>query len=233
MLKFFRKIRQKLLNENRLTRYFAYAVGEILLVVIGILIALGVNNLKEQKKDDQTERFLLQQVKTENDYNLEIFNQNTQYFQKVEQNLLEMVTALADPPSPKRDSLIQVQLNGLLNISKLVFSEEYLLRYLNASQLNDNELIPDFIEMKDFYLALEQASQSSFDYKFANILSWLEDAIDLTDGKIINMAKLEDRVFVNRIIILGAIELEMAEKIKDGLAQAEKLDSLLTRRLNQ
>lgn len=47
MISFFRKIRQKLLKENRVTRYLVYAVGEILLVVIGILIALQLNIQKE------------------------------------------------------------------------------------------------------------------------------------------------------------------------------------------
>lgn len=43
MISFLRKIRQKLLSQNRLTQYLAYAIGEILLVSIGILIALQVN----------------------------------------------------------------------------------------------------------------------------------------------------------------------------------------------
>ncbi len=44
MIKFFRTIRQRMLKENRFSRYFLYAIGEIVLVVIGILIALQVNN---------------------------------------------------------------------------------------------------------------------------------------------------------------------------------------------
>ncbi|SDC88493.1 hypothetical protein SAMN04488104_100894 [Algoriphagus faecimaris] len=47
MLNFFRKIRQKLLQQNQVTRYLAYSVGEIFLVVIGILVALQVNNRNE------------------------------------------------------------------------------------------------------------------------------------------------------------------------------------------
>jgi hypothetical protein len=54
MLKFFRKIRQKLLSENRFSKYLIYAVGEIILVVIGILIALQVNNWNEQRKLENT-----------------------------------------------------------------------------------------------------------------------------------------------------------------------------------
>ena len=50
MIKFFRKIRQNLLMENKTSRYFKYAIGEIILVVIGILIALQINNWNEIKK---------------------------------------------------------------------------------------------------------------------------------------------------------------------------------------
>ena len=49
MIKFFRNIRQNLLNEGKITRYFKYAIGEILLVVIGILIALSINNWNNNK----------------------------------------------------------------------------------------------------------------------------------------------------------------------------------------
>lgn len=51
MIKFFRHIRQRLLAENRVSKYMVYAVGEIVLVVIGILIALGINNWNQDRKD--------------------------------------------------------------------------------------------------------------------------------------------------------------------------------------
>jgi hypothetical protein len=49
MVSFLRKIRQKLLSQNRVTRYLAYAVGEIALVMIGILLALQVNTWNEER----------------------------------------------------------------------------------------------------------------------------------------------------------------------------------------
>jgi hypothetical protein len=51
MIKFFRKIRQKLVSENKFSKYLIYAIGEIILVVIGILIALQINNLNESQKN--------------------------------------------------------------------------------------------------------------------------------------------------------------------------------------
>jgi hypothetical protein len=64
MLRFFRQIRQKLLTENRFSKYLLYAVGEILLVVIGILIALQVNNWNEARKLRQVEIDSLSEILT-------------------------------------------------------------------------------------------------------------------------------------------------------------------------
>ena len=53
MIKFFRRIRQRLLSENNLSKYLIYAIGEILLVVIGILIALQINNWNNKNNERQ------------------------------------------------------------------------------------------------------------------------------------------------------------------------------------
>jgi hypothetical protein len=70
MIKFFRRIRQNLLNEGKTTKYFKYAIGEIILVVIGILIALQINNWNEYRKDRVKEQVLLTQLKREYNSNL-------------------------------------------------------------------------------------------------------------------------------------------------------------------
>ena len=62
MIKFFRKIRQKLVSENKFSKYLLYAIGEIILVVIGILIALQINNWNEMRKEQNLELALLQEM---------------------------------------------------------------------------------------------------------------------------------------------------------------------------
>ena len=62
MIKFFRHIRRSLINQNQMGKYFKYAIGEILLVVIGILIALQINNWNSNKKDREKERVVLVQI---------------------------------------------------------------------------------------------------------------------------------------------------------------------------
>ena len=67
MINFFRKTRKKLADDNKPLKYMRYAIGEIVLVVIGILIALSINNWNERVKNEQKEKDhlvnLLQELK--------------------------------------------------------------------------------------------------------------------------------------------------------------------------
>tara|TARA_R110000744_G_scaffold305888_1_gene414228 strand:- start:1715 stop:1927 length:213 start_codon:yes stop_codon:yes gene_type:complete len=65
MIKFFRKIRKNLLNEGKTTKYFKYALGEIVLVVIGILIALYLNNQQEAYTIQKQQENYLGQIRGE------------------------------------------------------------------------------------------------------------------------------------------------------------------------
>ncbi len=62
MITFFRKIRFALMSGNKSTKYFKYALGEIVLVVIGILIALQINNWNEYRKDRIVEKKILNEI---------------------------------------------------------------------------------------------------------------------------------------------------------------------------
>tara|TARA_R110002074_G_scaffold61918_27_gene149376 strand:+ start:483 stop:1229 length:747 start_codon:yes stop_codon:yes gene_type:complete len=62
MIKFFRKIRQKMLTENKFSKYLLYAIGEIILVVIGIMMALTINEWKNEKRIQSEEKVTLQKL---------------------------------------------------------------------------------------------------------------------------------------------------------------------------
>jgi len=70
MLKFFRRIRRKLLDKGNLKKYLMYAFGEILLVVVGILIALQINNRNEVNKSIERQGNYLALIRTEMSNNL-------------------------------------------------------------------------------------------------------------------------------------------------------------------
>ncbi|HCW06107.1 MAG TPA: hypothetical protein DGG95_01935 [Cytophagales bacterium] len=61
-MKLFNTLRQKLLQENKTMSYLKYALGEILLVVIGILLAMKINTWNENSKDHETEIYILTEI---------------------------------------------------------------------------------------------------------------------------------------------------------------------------
>ena len=94
MINFLRKFRQQLLKENRIGKYLTYAIGEIILVMIGILLALQVNNWNERRKAVDQEITILKNIKQ--DINLDTLDLTFNYeyhkkFYKAERALLELL----------------------------------------------------------------------------------------------------------------------------------------------
>ena len=65
MINFFRKIRQNLLTENKFSKYMLYAIGEIILVVIGILIALGISNQNQERINEEKIANILKEIQSD------------------------------------------------------------------------------------------------------------------------------------------------------------------------
>ncbi|MFC3880063.1 DUF6090 family protein [Algoriphagus namhaensis] len=96
MIKFFRKIRQKLLSKNKVSSYVLYAVGEIVLVVIGILIALAINDWNEKRKGLLTKNTLLRAIEIEFTQNLEQLDTVLKYDNLVVQSSFEFLQIRPD-----------------------------------------------------------------------------------------------------------------------------------------
>ena len=78
-MRIFRNIRQKLAAENSVAKYLRYAIGEIFLVVIGILIALQVNNWKEDIQNHKLEKTTLENIRSDLVLQLGIINEQLQF----------------------------------------------------------------------------------------------------------------------------------------------------------
>jgi hypothetical protein len=104
MLNFFRKTRKKLTDDNKPVKYFRYAIGEILLVVIGILIALQVNNWNEMRKVRGNEKNLLKELRVELIHNKDDIVQTIVTIENsIKSN--EIIATLFDNNQPYQDSL--------------------------------------------------------------------------------------------------------------------------------
>ncbi len=88
MIKFFRKIRQKLLSENRFNKYLIYAFGEIILVVIGILIALQINNWNESNQNRKKVDKLLVKIQKDIKTDISQIQRLTEYYRNKDSIIL-------------------------------------------------------------------------------------------------------------------------------------------------
>ena len=106
MIKFFRKIRQNLLSEGKTGQYLKYALGEIILVVIGILIALQINNWNQLRKDEIKEQVILKQLQEDYRANLLQLEQKIDSREKMITSALRLLRAFDNPAGIVRDSVI-------------------------------------------------------------------------------------------------------------------------------
>jgi hypothetical protein len=83
MINFFRKTRKKMADDNKPIKYLRYAIGEIVLVVIGILIALSINNWNKERQDRQDEIMILKEIVKNLEIDLEDFDRNIVHFENV------------------------------------------------------------------------------------------------------------------------------------------------------
>jgi len=163
MIKFFRHIRQSLIMKNQTNKYFKYAIGEIVLVVIGILIALQINNWNENRKDRIQEQVVLNQLLSDFESNLKQLDQKIE----VRYNMMagaKKILALIDEPNLRHiDTLdrhlatcmayttfdpIEIALSGSGDLN--LISDNSLKKALNNWNSDIKDVIEDEYNWKDY-----------------------------------------------------------------------------------
>lgn len=92
MINFFRKKRKKLADDNKAFKYMRYAIGEIILVVVGILIALAINNWNNNRITKIEETKILKSLYAEINSNFELFNESHNFHLNRLNHALELIT---------------------------------------------------------------------------------------------------------------------------------------------
>jgi hypothetical protein len=141
MIKFFRQFRRKLLNEGKTPKYFKYAIGEIVLVVIGILIALQINNWNQEHQQKNEELKQLKALKLEFEKNAISLDSITTHHTENEDATLRLMNATNNYTIEAFDSLYLKAVynynfdsskgiyNSLINSGKLELISNQTLKY--------------------------------------------------------------------------------------------------------
>ncbi len=218
MIPFFRKIRKKMADDNRPLKYIRYAIGEIVLVVIGILIALQINTWNEERKDRIVEKDILLLLRRELKTNL---RELEVYKKEAEQDnpkiLLYETYFKAGDNNPNKDSVAEFItsvfwgrtyfvdfniINSLLNTSRINYiTNEELKFYLNKLSTSSKIL-------KEFFSEARREFTDKYLYPNLSTYFYIENAIaykenTLAEGKKLyadNVGEAFSKIEINNMI---------------------------------
>lgn len=170
MIQFFRKIRQEMLTENKLSKYLLYAIGEIFLVVVGILIALQINNANENAKKKDFEITILKNIQEDivaDKIDCELNQQLLEATLINEQKLLNFL--LKDDNEQMLDSISFVNALGLDVLTAFHKASFNNLQNNDIGLISNNELYKKITRFYDFYVF--SITKAENDHAFTNTYS--------------------------------------------------------------
>jgi len=151
MIKFFRKIRQSLISENKFSKYLLYAIGEIVLVVIGILIALQINNANIQRINNQKEFKYLENIKIDLQKDIENIHDNLDFRLKKSEGTQKLIQQIKGLPI---DNLTELTYNVMNTVNVERFQPSNVTYNDMVSSGNLNLISNDSIKITLFELSL-------------------------------------------------------------------------------
>lgn len=159
MIKFFRRIRYNLLKKNRFTRYLLYAIGEIILVVIGILIALEINNRNELRKNEKIVQLALQEIQSNLLVDINIAQENLDNY-LTSYSAHKKIFNYENPWTydDYKNGDVEILGNRYYNFVINKNGHENLMKNLDKLPL---KYYPILYDLKDLYVDLNQSNQAS------------------------------------------------------------------------
>ena len=222
MIKFFRKIRQNLLLEGKIGKYLKYAIGEIILVVLGILIALQLNNLNDERKTENLRQVYYKQL-------LQDFKNDKAYIEKtslaIDSNMVKIRAFKEIYNQPNLPIIEIVSATG--NLDWQLYTVQFKSNTVNTLQnTGDIKLIPPTIREQVIRLdKYKEATEEASEYnngeagKAGATAANRYGSPEFAYKNIQNQPKLRERVFEEKNLIELLITLERCHYMK---AESEK-----------
>jgi len=220
----YRKLRTALKHQD----WLAYFI-ELIIVILGITIAYQLNVFQQKSGEKKMKAVLLENLRLENQQNYEDFNDYKGNFlsRPVKLNqLIEMFDNQDINHLQQNDEVVQL-LNLVESSVYYPIRESYLNTYLgNISEMKNDNFTRELIRLQSIYQDLNFLWKGIHEYRLDKIHNFTEIAYDRKTNKY-DIELLQDKVFMNRLSILAAIEGEHARMFSESLKQMEKVDSLL------
>ena len=217
MINFFRKIRRKLADDNKPLKYMRYAIGEIVLVVIGILIALSINNWNQKRINSLSESLLLKEINTEFNFNKEELERTVWAYVRIRDQCNYLRKSFPIVHSEVHKDSLSIVLRGIRNLSSADLSTGSISTLINTSSfeiISNTELRSLLIQWNDLISDYFEREEQAKNYTRQTIIPYLAKRIPQPYIKGIN----DDRVDLS---FMSSIEFE--NLINDRLEDANTL----------
>lgn len=218
--------KQEILMKSK--KYFLYATGEIILVVIGILIALYLNTQKEEFKERQNEIVLLKKLKEENLFNIDVLKDNEKYHEEIPEIFEHFVDYLAYNQIDSITDSLAYFINETMRTPVYSFSDGNLNNYIVSQQNNFPDINKEVIYLKNLQDDLHLFSDKGVAIKLEDYYKKLNNEIDYYTGEIYSTEAINSISFRNNMFLLQTMEQELSRIYNLTLSQMRKVDSLLT-----
>lgn len=170
MIKFFRKIRHNLVMENKTGKYFKYAIGEIILVVIGILIALQINNWNDKRLEANKEQIILKNLRSDFNANITEFNRiynSTASSYKASLRLLEIIKDDSSLNPVEIEKLLDTIINTFYSLDLNSASIDEIKNSGSLNIIKDPELRKQLSDWSFIEADTEDDIEIYYDYMFS------------------------------------------------------------------
>ena len=156
MLRFFRNIRRNLLREGKMVKYFGYALGEVLLVMVGILLALQASDWVEQQQNAKAEARYVVNLKRDLELQIEEIDDQLDASNAMYESLSVVVKAFAHSGPIKVNKELIAKMSAMTDRRTFTIKDPTLTALLSTGDLDllNNEEFKD--EMIKYYQTLER-----------------------------------------------------------------------------
>jgi len=221
MLLYLKKIRKKLLEEGKLTKYLAYAFSEIIIVVIGILLALYLNNWNQNRADNKLEIQYYQSIKNQLKEDSNILTGEMYYNQTYYSQFAYAGNLIRSDAKNEIDTLGKIAFN-MLRYSDFRRKSNIYQTLINSGEiivLKNNNITEKLQSLEEIYLYINRLEENHSSIILSQIIPDIKETLQFDPIKVLRPEIIFSFEFKNNFDILTGL---MNEKL-DAYKQAEDM----------